>query len=85
MPALMRQAHIQGTVLVSIYVDRQGKVACVDLIHGHPLMAAASMDAAKQWTFRPMLPRVRPVSFFGHLAFTFSHTSAPASCFAAHW
>ena len=87
MPALLRQARFQGGVVVSILVDSQGKVTCAQLIHGHPLIAAAALEAAKKWTFRPMKRRGRPVSFFGHLTFQFSTSgvSAPESCTSAHW
>jgi TonB family protein len=88
MPALARQARIEGQVLVDILVDREGKVACVHLIQGHPLLAASAIDAAKDWTFGPRKQKGREVSFYGHLRFHFSTGQTAKSenpCTVAHW
>ena len=88
MPALMRQARIQGQVLVDILVDLHGKVSCVQLINGHPMLAASAIDAAKEWTFRPIRKRRQVVSFYGHLSFYFSTGELPKGlnpCLVAHW
>src|SRR5260370_42280638 len=52
MPPLARQARIDGYVLVDILVDGNDNVACVQLIHGHPLLAASSAAAAEGSRFR---------------------------------
>jgi TonB family protein len=88
MPALFRQARIEGVVLVDILVDEKGQVACAQLISGHPLLAVSAIDAAKDWTFRPKKQRGRAVSFYGHLRFHFSTGPAPKSenpCTVGHW
>ena len=87
LPLLGKDVRIHGVVSVRILVDPQGRVICVKLIKGHPLVVLAAVDAAKKWTFRPMTQRGRPVSFFGHLTFQFSTSgdSAPTSCTSAHW
>jgi TonB family protein len=87
LPPLARQARIHGTVSVSILVDPQGKVMCVKAVKGHPLLVVPAMDAAKQWTFRPMTEGGRPVSFWGNLALEFSTnaTGKPTSCTSARW
>ena len=72
MPALWRQDRIQGYVFVDILVDEAGHVACVHLVSGHPLLAGAAIDAAKNWTFKPKKVKRRRVSFYGHLRFYFS-------------
>ena len=88
MPALARQARIEGQVLVDILVDRKGQVACAHLIVGHPLLAGSAIDAAKDWTFRPMKQNRKTVSFYGHLHFRFSTAQNPKGedpCTVAHW
>jgi TonB family protein len=88
MPALFRQARIEGLVLVDILVDEKGQVACAQLISGHPLVAGSAIDAAKDWTFRPKKQRGRAVSFYGHLRFHFSTGPTSKSenpCTVAHW
>jgi TonB family protein len=88
MPALFRQARIEGLVFVDILVDEKGRVACAQLISGHPLLAGSAIDAAKNWTFRPKKQRGRAVSFYGHLRFHFSTGPTSKSedpCTVAHW
>jgi len=88
MPALARQARIEGQVLVDILVNQQGKVACVQLIQGHPMLASSAIDAAKDWAFRPMKKGRQAVSFYGHLAFHFSTGEIAKDenpCTVAHW
>jgi TonB family protein len=88
MPALFRQARIEGIVLVDILLDQKGQVACAKLINGHPLLAGSAIEAAKDWTFRAKKQRGRAVSFYGHLHFHFSTGPISKSenpCTVAHW
>lgn len=88
MPAMARQARIEGQVLVDILVDRKGQVSCANLIVGHPLLAGSAINAAKDWTFRPMEQNGKTVSFYGHLHFRFSTAQKPEvenPCTVAHW
>jgi TonB family protein len=88
MPAMARQARIEGQVTVNILVDRKGQVACAHLIQGHPLLAASAIEAAKEWTFRPMEQSGKSVSFYGHLSLRFSTSLTEQDenpCTVAHW
>jgi len=88
MPAMARQARIEGQFLVDILVDAKGQVACARLISGHPLLIASAIDAAKDWKFRPMKQHGKAVSFYGHLRFHFSTGETPKNehpCTVAHW
>ena len=88
MPALARQARIEGHVLVDILVAEKGRVVCAQLISGHPILAACAMQAAKDWTFRPIKQNGKPVGFRGHLRFHFSTGSdlkTESPCTAAHF
>jgi TonB family protein len=88
MPALARQARIDGFVLLDILVDGKGKVACVQLVHGHPVLAGSAIDAAKEWTFRGRKQKRREVSFYGHLRFHFTTGQTAKNenpCTVAHW
>lgn len=87
MPALYRQVRLEGQVQVDILVGNNGRVACARLVHGHPLVAASAIDAAKDWTFRPMTQGGKTVSFYGHLSFSFSTSSMrkeESPCAVAH-
>jgi protein TonB len=54
-PPLARQARIQGTVVLSAIIDKEGKVAQLSVVSGHPLLVQAALDAVKQWRYKPTL------------------------------
>jgi TonB family protein len=54
-PSTAWQADVQGLVLLVLRIDREGNVADVTLVSGHPLLVQAAMDAVKQWKYRPYL------------------------------
>jgi TonB family protein len=88
MPTLARQARIEGQVLIDILVDAKGKVVCVQVIIGHPMLIGSAVDAAKDWTFQPKMQNGKDVSFYGHLQFHFSTGETGKgenSCTVAHW
>jgi len=60
-PVDAKQARIQGTVVMKVIVDKEGNVANIQLISGHPLLAPAAIDALKQWKYRPYLLNGMPV------------------------
>lgn len=60
-PKLALAARIQGTVQLAARIDRQGKVAHLRLISGHPFLVEAAIDAVKQWRYRPLRSCGEPV------------------------
>jgi len=72
MPGLARHAEIEGYVSVDIVVNYAGRVRCARIVSGHPLLAQSAIEAAKDWTFRPMEQDGKAVWFHGHLRFHFS-------------
>jgi outer membrane biosynthesis protein TonB len=46
--------NIRGDVVLAISVDPSGKVACVKIISGPPLMFGVTIDSVKQWKFQPV-------------------------------
>jgi TonB family protein len=61
-PQLARTARIQGDVVLKIIVSSEGEVSQVNLISGHPLLAAAAISAVKQWKYKPYLLNGNPVA-----------------------
>jgi TonB family protein len=53
-PTLARQAWISGEVQVRCVLDQSGAVAEVTPVSGHPLLAIAAVENAKQWRFQPV-------------------------------
>ena len=47
------QVRIQGAVLIEITVAKSGEPKEIHALEGHPMLIAATIDAAKQWRFQP--------------------------------
>ncbi|HEY7353451.1 MAG TPA: energy transducer TonB [Terriglobales bacterium] len=54
-------ARIQGSVVMSVVIDRNGNVQSLKVISGHPMLAQAAIDAVKHWKYRPYLLNGDPV------------------------
>lgn len=61
-PAIARQMRLVGAVTLSLQVRPDGKVSAVEIVDGHPFLATAAKDAAKNWRFKPATVRGEPVS-----------------------
>jgi TonB family protein len=70
-PAIARKAHASGTVLVRVRIDKEGKVIAATAISGHPLLFAASVEAAKNSLFSPTLLADKPVEVTGMIQYNF--------------
>jgi TonB family protein len=52
-PRLAWIAHVTGSVVLSVEIGSRGQVEKVEATSGHPLLAGASIEAARHWLFRP--------------------------------
>jgi periplasmic protein TonB len=52
-PADARSAAAEGTLVLKAVIDETGKVAGLRLVEGNATLAAAAMQAVKQWRYRP--------------------------------
>ena len=48
-PPLARQARIQGVVVLTAIISKDGKIQNLQVLSGHPMLAPAAIDAVKQW------------------------------------
>jgi protein TonB len=53
---------IEGTVVVEILIDINGKVANARVIQSIPALDSAAIATVKQWVFQPAVKRGRPVA-----------------------
>ena len=60
-PPLAQQARIQGDVVLTAIIDKEGNVQHLQLVSGHPLLAPAAIEAAKQWRYKPFLLNGEPL------------------------
>lgn len=54
-PEEARHAHIQGTVILHVQIDKEGNVVTLELVSGHPMLVPAAIEAVRQWKYRPYL------------------------------
>ncbi len=71
-PALARQARIQGNVVLHAIIDKEGKVAQLEVVSGHPLLVQAALDAVKQWRYKPTQLNGDPVEVDTTITVTFT-------------
>ncbi len=60
-PPLAKEAQVQGTVRFAAIIGRDGAVANLQLVSGHPLLVQAAHDAVMQWTYKPTLLNGSPI------------------------
>jgi len=54
-PPDVRDAQIQGRVVLHAVIDKEGNVSTLELISGPSALARAAMEAVRQWKYRPYL------------------------------
>lgn len=52
-PALAKQDGIEGTVVLDVLVDKDGKVSSLRVVSGNSLLASAAVRAVRQWRYQP--------------------------------
>jgi len=60
-PAVARQAHISGDVLLQAVIGKDGSIQHLKVLHGQPLLVQSALTAVKQWRYRPYLLNGNPV------------------------
>jgi protein TonB len=52
-PALAKNQHVAGNVIIDALIDPNGRVSAMKVISGPTLLHQAAMDALKQWKYQP--------------------------------
>jgi len=60
-PPLAKAARISGVVRFTVIIDREGNVANLQLVSGHPLLVEAARQAVAQWAYKPTWLNGAPV------------------------
>jgi periplasmic protein TonB len=71
-PVEARTTHVQGPVVLSALVTKDGAVEELRVISGNPLLVSAAVMAVKQWKFKPYLLRGVPVEFETRITVNFT-------------
>ena len=70
-PPIARAAHATGQVLVQVIIDVDGTVIAAAAVGGHPLLQAASVQAARNARFAVTKVNDQPVKVTGVITYTF--------------
>ena len=54
-PVPARLARIEGTVVLSALIARDGSIQRLQVQSGHPMLVSAAVDAVRQWRYRPYM------------------------------
>jgi TonB family protein len=61
-PTILKEAGIEGKVLLKVLIDEQGFVAKAETVKcEHPAFAEAAITAVKQWVFTPAMKDGKPI------------------------
>lgn len=60
-PKEARKKHIEGAVILTGTITKDGEIADLLVVTGDQLLAQAAMDAVKNWKYRPYLLVGKPV------------------------
>ena len=60
-PKDAKQAKIQGTVVLNAVIDKDGNVKEVKAVSGPKILEESSLDAVRQWKYKPYLLNGEPV------------------------
>lgn len=71
-PPVAKAAKAEGTVVVQVLVDEEGKVTTATAVSGHPLLRASAVAAARQARFTPTLLAGKPVKVSGTLSYKYT-------------
>jgi TonB family protein len=70
-PVIVNAERVEGTVVVQVMVDEEGKVVSAQAVSGHPLLRQAAVEAAHKARFSPTLLSGKPVKVTGTLSYNF--------------
>jgi TonB family protein len=71
-PALARAARVQDYVMLQATIDKTGAAVDLKILHGHPLLNEAALDAVKQWRYLPFLLNGQPTDVITTITVNFS-------------
>ena len=71
-PLLARQMKVQGAVVLSVFIDKDGSIENLQVDSGPAILADAARAAVTQWRFKPYLQNGVPVPTQARVVVEFS-------------
>jgi protein TonB len=62
-PPQALQQRLDGTVVLQVWVSKDGSVQDLKLVKGYILLGRSAVDAIRQWRFKPYAPNGNPMEF----------------------
>jgi protein TonB len=72
-PAAALSQHLEGVVVLQVWVAKDGSVQDVKLMKGYIQLGRASVDAVRQWRFKPYTPDGKPINFQTPITLSFKN------------
>ena len=72
-PAAALSQHLEGTVVLQVWVAKDGSVQDVKLMKGYIQLGRAAVDAVRQWRFKPYAPDGKPINFQTPITVSFNN------------
>ena len=60
-PPVAKKAKVQGTVVLNAVISKEGDVKDLVVVSGPPMLQQSSLDAVRQWKYKPYLLNGNPV------------------------
>jgi len=60
-PEAAQKEHIQGSVVMQVIIDKEGKISDIRVISGPAELTDSAVNAARQWLYKPFLLMGRPI------------------------
>lgn len=76
-PPAARAVNAEGSVSVQVLIDEEGNVVSANAVSGHPLLRAASVEAARGARFSPTRLMDQPVKVSGVITYNFVGSFTP--------
>jgi len=70
-PVIARSARVQGEVVLTAVISKEGTIQNLQVVSGHPLLIKAAMEAVQQWRYRPYFVSGEPVEVETNVIVTF--------------
>jgi len=78
-PPIAMAARVTGDVIIETVVGKSGQVRDVFVVSGPAMLQQASLDAARYWSFKPMMLGARAVPYEVKLVFKFRLLAVPTA------
>src|SRR5262249_29371826 len=70
-PETAKRLHIQGDVVLTALIAKDGSIEGLKVLSGHPFLIRAALDAVSRWRFKPYILNGSPVEVETTIKVTF--------------